>query len=247
MAGQDFTCSIDGCNGAIVARQLCNKHYIRLMRHGSPLASIRGLNRSAPVVPSDGSPVVKSGRDRNKQVLLKCIRCGSHFHPRHTREESSKYCSEECAYIPTDDEVRDRLIQSAVVNDNGCWMWVGQTGGGGYGQTTYRGGPVKASRLAYTMFKGEIPKGLMVCHSCDVPRCINPDHLFLGTASDNMRDMVKKGRHGARKWRKLSDEQVRLIRSDSRPHRTIAAAFGISATTVHIVKTRKAYSDVTDN
>ena len=89
---------------------------------------------------------------------------------------------------------------------DGCWLWKGAVAGNRYGQFTvvepdrYR--KVMASRYSYELFVADIPPGLMVCHTCDTPRCVNPDHLFLGTNADNMRDMVKKGRASWQKGKK---------------------------------------------
>lgn len=80
--------------------------------------------------------------------------------------------------------------------NSGCWLWLGHLDHKGYG--SFRVDPKKtagrAHRVSYRLFKGLVPDGLMVCHTCDVPCCVNPDHLFLGTATDNMRDAAKKGR-----------------------------------------------------
>jgi hypothetical protein len=78
---------------------------------------------------------------------------------------------------------------------SGCWLWLGWVDYQGYG----RSGHVFAHRRVYSLYRGVIPRGLCVCHHCDVPSCVNPGHMFLGTRSDNMQDSLKKGRHG---WRK---------------------------------------------
>ena len=66
----------------------------------------------------------------------------------------------------------------------------------------------RAHKLAYALVKGAIPKGLLVCHRCDVPGCINPDHLFLGTPSQNIQDSVNKGR-----WAKVGTTRIRKFYS----------------------------------
>lgn len=87
-----------------------------------------------------------------------------------------------------------RLYENMEVAENGCWNWTGQVGSSGYGQIKAFGKMVSCHRLSFELYKGPIQIGHEVCHSCDNPRCINPDHLFSGTHRQNMEDMVGKGR-----------------------------------------------------
>ena len=75
-----------------------------------------------------------------------------------------------------------------------CWNWTRSKKGKGYGCAWYEGKSWKANRLAWTLVNGPIPKGMDVLHKCDNPLCCNPGHLFLGTQSDNCKDMIAKGR-----------------------------------------------------
>jgi DNA-binding XRE family transcriptional regulator len=85
-----------------------------------------------------------------------------------------------------------------------CWWWVASIDVNGYGQFLVNKGQLgrtttsmaKAHRVAWLLTRGDIPKGMYLCHTCDMPRCVNPAHLFLGTQKDNMRDCVDKNRHG---------------------------------------------------
>ena len=79
----------------------------------------------------------------------------------------------------------------------GCWLWQGTLLTQGYGCFKIAGKMYKAHRVAYTLAKGTIPPGMFVCHHCDTPRCVRPDHLFLGTSKDNSQDAVRKGRTAA--------------------------------------------------
>ena len=78
--------------------------------------------------------------------------------------------------------------------NSGCWLWDGAAGHHGYGQMRVHGRAVYAHRLSYELHNGPITGGLHVCHRCDVPGCVNPAHLFLGTPKDNCDDKIRKGR-----------------------------------------------------
>lgn len=90
------------------------------------------------------------------------------------------------------------LLSQYTVDANGCWLWNRGRTSSRYGSTTYEGARWLAHRLSYMYHVGRIPDGLHVLHRCDNPPCINPDHLFLGTHTDNMRDSNAKERNGSR-------------------------------------------------
>lgn len=125
----------------------------------------------------------------------------------------------------------------------GCWNWKGSCDEKGYGMFQFSGNRVHTHRLAYELVFGEIPSGLCVCHKCDNPGCCRPDHLFLGTHSDNMQDMVAKGRNAVRQggkhsMAKLTAIQVEEIRELCRKgylQKEIASRFGVSAPTVSAI------------
>jgi len=87
-----------------------------------------------------------------------------------------------------------RLYENILKTPSGCMLWQGQVMNSGYGQIKAFTKMVACHRLSYELYYGQIPDGMEVCHTCDTPLCVNPDHLFVGTHDSNMKDMVKKGR-----------------------------------------------------
>ena len=138
-------------------------------------------------------------------------------------------------------------------NDGSCWRWRGNKNQAGYGQFRVgRHGRVwSAHRVSWMLKNGDIPPKMLVLHRCDNPGCCNPDHLFLGTAKDNMQDCLNKGRRATNyckhtRIRKLTDDQVREIRADNRPVNVIAAAHGVSEQTVYGIRSRRRKALVPD-
>jgi len=79
--------------------------------------------------------------------------------------------------------------------DDNCWVWLGSKDKDGYGHLMYKGRRWQgAHRVSWEMVNGEIPEGICICHECDHPWCVNPDHLFPGTSQDNTHDRMVKGR-----------------------------------------------------
>lgn len=96
-------------------------------------------------------------------------------------------------------QVTDRAIPEP---NTGCLLWEGYRNRDGYGQVRNSGKIWLAHRYAWTQARGVIPPGLLVLHRCDTPSCVNVDHLFLGTHTDNMRDMASKSRSGGHRFQK---------------------------------------------
>lgn len=111
----------------------------------------------------------------------------------------------------------EALKQRTIVDDKGCWIWQQYCDKDGYGTYGYKYGVYRAHRvMAYIMWGNPLNKGLQVCHHCDEPACVNPQHLFLGSQSDNINDAVRKGRIPAGEnhmWAtKLNEFKVNVIR-----------------------------------
>lgn len=92
----------------------------------------------------------------------------------------------------------ERFWAKVNVTDE-CWLWTAQINQNGYGMFSVKGLPVRAHRFAYELLVGPIPDGMVVRHACDVPSCVNPSHLLVGTQADNLRDMRQRGRDWASK------------------------------------------------
>lgn len=137
-------------------------------------------------------------------------------------------------------------FESKIRVTPGCWIWQGVVSKG-YGQFDVGATRHGAHRYSYEQYVGPIEGGLFVCHKCDNRLCVNPDHLFLGTHKENMADMVSKGRSSrvcgsAQNMAKLTEDDVRKIRSMSGTFKSIASAFGINESTVSVIRSRKSWA-----
>lgn len=145
----------------------------------------------------------------------------------------------------------DAFMARSVARDSGCIEWIGSSDHKGYGQLRIGGKLIKAHRYAVERSIGQIPNGMVVMHICDNPKCVNIDHLQVGTQTDNVRDMDTKGRRinnqpkgMASRNAKLTDNDVRAIRSDARKQVDIAASYGIAQTVVSKIKLHQAWRHV---
>ena len=132
--------------------------------------------------------------------------------------------------------------------NSGCWIWMGALNKeNGYG-VTWQETPrrQRVHRLMYERVCGPIPEGLHVLHRCDMPLCVNPDHLFLGTHADNMKDAAAKKRFHDRRGEKapnarLTPTQVAEIQASKISQRAIARQFGITQACVSLIKTGRTW------
>jgi len=145
---------------------------------------------------------------------------------------------------------RKRLLAKTAIRE-GCWLWTGCIVGG-YGLMRFLEKTWKAHRVAYKLFVGEIPEGMCVLHKCDVPSCVKPSHLFLGTHKDNAMDRERKGRgNGGMKVgvvQKLKPSDVRMIRYRYATGMTsqyrLAKEYGIKRGAISHIVTRNNWKNV---
>ena len=135
-------------------------------------------------------------------------------------------------------EINVNRFWEKVNKTKGCWEWTASKTGSGYGKIMYNGRLQGAHRVALMLEGTEIPNGICVCHHCDNPSCVRPDHLFLGTHADNTRDMMEKGRHGTKQ---LCDVDIELIEDllETQTQSAIAEWFDLAVATVSRIKSRK--------
>lgn len=151
-----------------------------------------------------------------------------------------------------DSEIWNKFYQYTEL-DSGCWEWQGAISSGRYGHMWCVDKNVYAHRISYALHYGPIPEGMLVLHKCDNTKCVNPDHLFLGTHQDNMDDCVNKRRiaHGSKNGQsKLNEEQVLEIKkelADSKDWhvvKTLAKKYGVHNTTIYKIRNGSTWSHI---
>lgn len=190
-------------------------------------------------------------------LIKKCRSCGKKFSPIRGREETSNACSKKCAYslirnrTASKEYKREAILKRVIKDDAGCWNWSAARDKNGYGKMSSGSEYSKyAHRVSYDVFVGTIPKGINVCHKCDNPSCVNPEHLFLGTQKDNIHDMHSKGRGikscewtwgEKHKNSKLTEQDVIMIYGSDLSSRELANLLNVSSNLIVRIRAGKTW------
>lgn len=163
-----------------------------------------------------------------------------------TNRGGGNFCKPECWYSFNRRPEEERFW--ALADKSGeCWIWQAARMNSGYGifkdNSRVSNG---AHRFSYTLVKGPIPEGLVVCHTCDNKLCVNPDHLFVGTKKENSEDMVRKGRYPVRPHWKLNYEiaqEIKRRKASGEKSIPLAKEYGVSRELVDMIARGGAWTD----
>lgn len=167
--------------------------------------------------------------------------------------ERAKYCSQKCAGLAHSAEARlkrkprQEVFERWIDKSGECWLWLGAIDRDGYGIFTYCGATYRAPRVALQLDGRPVPARHYACHHCDNPACVRPSHLYVGTPTENMADAKKRGRVrvGERHYlSRLTEEDVRKIRSAPGTQEAIAARFGVTRGLISQIRSRKIWAHV---
>lgn len=185
-----------------------------------------------------------------RKITLTCRQCGAAFHRKASNAPKARYCSYACSDLAKSGDVTVRFWSKVdkSAGPDGCWLWTASLTRGGYGRYNDHGAAISAHRWAYEAAYGPLTDDVLVQHSCDTRRCVNPAHLFPGTPATNTTDMVLKGRNvrGERcHTAKLTDDQVVAIRrryhAGGVSQTQLAAEYGVRARLIGRVVRRESW------
>lgn len=179
-----------------------------------------------------------------------CLRCGRKFFPfrQSIKQGPQRFCSRSCKKKP----LEERFWKHALKSD-GCWIWKGpkdQDLYGIIGGYPHQGKNIRATHASWLIHRGPIPEGKRLCHTCDHPPCVNPEHLFLGTDAENQADAARKGRklRGERNnMAKLVTWQVLEIRakaSEGSSYAAISRIYGVTPEAISLIVKRRNWKHI---
>lgn len=177
-------------------------------------------------------------QSKTTRVTLLCRECGGEFtrEPNQVRSGRKYFCSRECGF--KHGKPFEKKFWNKIEKTDSCWLWHGTRGISGHGQVRHNGRPDLAHRVSYMIHKGPIPEGMVVRHKCDNPPCVNPYHLELGSAADNMRDKMIRNRQakgesqGFAKFTNETVKEARRLRAEGWTYLQLEKHFGVSRQTI---------------
>lgn len=142
------------------------------------------------------------------------------------------FCSDMCRFM------------SYVDKQEECWIWIGAKGAKGYGMLCFKDNKTAiASRVSYELFKGPVENDKVICHTCDIPSCVNPDHLWAGSHIENMIDMTQKGRQHS-KLNPVDVMRIRKLWEDGYSQEKIMELYNITSGTISSIVHRRTWKHV---
>jgi endogenous inhibitor of DNA gyrase (YacG/DUF329 family) len=198
-----------------------------------------------------------------------CDICGKEYITRPNKINIARFCSKSCKSInagkmsagilwnkwqsETPEQTKEamkRALDRFIIKKDGCWEWSGYKVRKhkklDYGRIDFRGRVIAAHRFSYEIYKGPIPRGQIIMHTCDNPPCTNPDHLILGTHLSNHRDMVNKGRGVRERLDEHKVKEIKKLLSTDMPVIKIAELFNVSNVTIYQIKNKQMWKWVED-
>lgn len=167
-------------------------------------------------------------RSIGKVRQYECLTCKTLCYKKY----SKAFCSDKCRFL------------FYVKKTDSCWLWIGTKNKRGYGKICFRSNKSSPThRVSYVLFKGEIAENMLVCHSCDNPSCVRPDHLWLGTAQDNKIDQRLKDRIGL-KLKTKDVLNIRKLYDSGIGSATIAKLFDVSCSTISNIAKKRSWKHI---
>lgn len=239
-------CSIDGCERTKAAKGYCGMHYMRIKRYSdSEIINKPGLP------PKYIECIISDCTNKPKAHGL----CPKHYERKRKHGNSltvlpkSKPPLTKSKYKSANEMFLDRFV---ALSKNDCWEWEGFKTKEGYGRFEWKGKRYNAARFSYEYYLGKFDENLFVCHKCDNPPCINPEHLFLGTHKENMHDRDVKKRNfiptGEKNPKAILNEdnviEIRKLLDSGHSLNELSALFKVSKDAIHNIKTKKTWGHI---
>lgn len=233
------SCIIDGCDKPFNSyrgggRGMCAMHRARVRRHGDPSVCKLMHATACAVNGCDNQTRITKGYCTTHYLRL--MRFGTpHYEPRQRRGVGST--------------AEERFWSRVQKEPNGCWRWTGRPGSHGYGQITVNYRSYTTHRYAWLLTHGSLPTQMLL-HSCDSRLCVNPAHLREGTAKDNARDMVERGRsvrgeqQRVAKLREADVHQILTLLKQGCVQKVVARQFGVSPSVVSDIKAQRTWRHI---